>query len=50
MVNQIKNKKMAYKIQDFSLKNQNMKWAHHLLNAGVPIPPMEIKKVDVRSS
>jgi hypothetical protein len=42
-------KNRAYKIQDFSLKNQNMKSAHYLFNAGVPIPPMEIKKIDIRS-
>ena len=39
----VTRKHRAYKIQDFPLKDQSMKWVHYLFNAGVPVPLIDIK-------
>lgn len=38
---------MTYKIDNFSRQNQSMQSTHHFFDAGVPIPPMDVEKVNV---
>jgi hypothetical protein len=35
------------KIEDFALLDQDVKRVHHLLDAGRPVPPMQVKQIYV---
>jgi hypothetical protein len=41
---------MTYEIQDLALDNEIMEAIHHLLDTGVPVPPMHVEDVDVCSA
>jgi hypothetical protein len=43
----LKNTKNTHEVQDLALDDEIMKPIHHLLDAGVPVPPMHVKDVDV---
>ena len=38
----------SYQVEHFPLSNDMMKGPHYFFNAGVPVPPMYIKQVNVR--
>jgi hypothetical protein len=43
----LKNTKNTHEVQDLALDDEVMKPIHHLLDAGVPVPPVHVEDVDV---
>jgi hypothetical protein len=40
----------TYEVQDLALDDKIVEPIHHLLDTGVPVPPVDIKDVDIRSA